>query len=244
MKMPDKNDLIEQLAGVIHEQWMSWMSYLFEQIRATKTMSKPNLSDWVAFDWEVWDRWNRQTATPYNQLSKKEQQSDRDLVLPYLKLFLTFLDQDTGLIAEDQSGKKRMVIQKAIEQPKVLEYQPECEHYPDLRFSVNTTNIMRYRSHPEEAAQNHEKACNAGKLVCNHGKGIHDHLSMNERDHCNIAYKARQTFREHLNRFKCANGHLLSDLKVETGYEYSDPEVTFYCQEKCKYHGYKIDIED
>lgn len=60
----------ERLAKLAHDQWSGWMGYLF---------SKGAFNDdgsWTMPAWAV-DRWKRQAETPYSDLSKSEQDSDR-----------------------------------------------------------------------------------------------------------------------------------------------------------------------
>ena len=62
--------LEEEFAALAHEQWSGWMAYLFEksQENADGTVTTPA--------WAV-ERWKRQIATPYADLSPEEQESDR-----------------------------------------------------------------------------------------------------------------------------------------------------------------------
>lgn len=65
------SELREELADLAHEQWSGWMRYLFENWN----------DDSVA-------RWKRQMETPYAELSREEQDSDRkeaDRVLAVLR---------------------------------------------------------------------------------------------------------------------------------------------------------------
>jgi hypothetical protein len=55
-----KNEIIEKLAALEHEQWVHWTKYMLE-----------NMTD------ENVERWNRQIETPYSYLSEKEKESDR-----------------------------------------------------------------------------------------------------------------------------------------------------------------------
>ena len=68
--MIDQDELREKLADLCHSQWSGWMRYLFEKCdhNADGTSTIPA--------WAV-ERWERQTETPYAELSAKEQDSDR-----------------------------------------------------------------------------------------------------------------------------------------------------------------------
>ena len=60
----------EKLAALCHEQWSGWMHYLFSK----GTFNSDGT--WTIPDWAV-ERWKRQMETPYSELSKGEQDSDR-----------------------------------------------------------------------------------------------------------------------------------------------------------------------
>ena len=64
---------IEDLSDYEHESWADWQSYLFSRCteNADGSMTIPK---------ELVERWQRQIATPYNQLSETEKQSDRDQI--------------------------------------------------------------------------------------------------------------------------------------------------------------------
>jgi len=63
-------NLYEQLAAQEHERWAHWMTYLFS--RGTFNAD----GTWTMPAWAV-DRWQRQAATPYRELSEPEKDSDR-----------------------------------------------------------------------------------------------------------------------------------------------------------------------
>jgi len=64
------DELREAFASLAHEQWSGWMEYLFSKSTKNEdgTVTLPA--------WAV-ERWERQVATPYADLSEKEQDSDR-----------------------------------------------------------------------------------------------------------------------------------------------------------------------
>ena len=66
-----KANMLEDLAALAHEQWSGWMEYLFE-----KSTDNPDGTVTIPA-WAV-ERWKRQVATPYDQLSEQEQESDRN----------------------------------------------------------------------------------------------------------------------------------------------------------------------
>ena len=76
---PPADLLSERVADLCHEQWSGWMKYMF---------SKAALNDdgsWT-MPVEFVQRWQRQMNTPYSELSKPEQDSDRNEAQKFLKL--------------------------------------------------------------------------------------------------------------------------------------------------------------
>ncbi len=74
-------DLIDTLAAVEHQRWAHWQSYLHAQGEAC-TDGSIRLSEPQVRQWE------KQIATPYEELSEREKESDREQVLRYLPLLL------------------------------------------------------------------------------------------------------------------------------------------------------------
>jgi hypothetical protein len=79
----NKTELIEQLASKEHASWSHWMKYLFSVCE-----SQPDGS--VTIPAHLVERWQKQLATPYEQLTEKEKQSDRNRVtyiLPIIEVY-------------------------------------------------------------------------------------------------------------------------------------------------------------
>jgi hypothetical protein len=74
-----KEELIEQLANKEHASWARWQSYLFSKCNRNEN------GELVIPEPLVW-HWQRQIDTPYEQLSEREQQSDRDEVAHILPI--------------------------------------------------------------------------------------------------------------------------------------------------------------
>ncbi len=62
--------LRDDLAAVQHEIWSHWMKYLRSQGKY--------VGDHFLLDGDDMEKWMKQTATPYSELSEKEQRSDRE----------------------------------------------------------------------------------------------------------------------------------------------------------------------
>ncbi len=74
-----KAELIEALADKEHASWAHWMDYLFSQCEKQSDGS-------LLIPLRLALRWNRQTYTPYADLSEREKQSDRDEVTHILPI--------------------------------------------------------------------------------------------------------------------------------------------------------------
>lgn len=72
-------DLIEQLAAIEHQRWADWQLWMHQQCTTNDDGS-------LTIPAELVERWNRQIATPYDRLSEREKESDREQVRRYLHL--------------------------------------------------------------------------------------------------------------------------------------------------------------
>jgi len=70
-----ERDLREELAELCHEQWSSWMEYLFSKCDYG-TLRYTNVGVMYISKKAV-DRWKRQMNTDYKDLSEEEKDSDR-----------------------------------------------------------------------------------------------------------------------------------------------------------------------
>lgn len=68
-----EREIIEKLAELEHEQWAHWTKYMLD-----------NLTD------ENIARWKRQIEAPYEELSEKEKESDREWARKVLKILEDF----------------------------------------------------------------------------------------------------------------------------------------------------------
>ncbi|WP_209428012.1 hypothetical protein [Pararhodobacter sp. SW119] len=69
--------ILETLAHIEHERWSHWQKYMHAKGSRQADGSLLIPADLVA-------QWDRQSATPYAELSAKEKESDRDQVRKYL----------------------------------------------------------------------------------------------------------------------------------------------------------------
>lgn len=77
-------ELLEALAAVEHERWSHWQRYLHSrcQQRPDGTLVIPA---------ELARRWTEQMTTPYEALSEREQESDREQAHEYLAVIRDYL---------------------------------------------------------------------------------------------------------------------------------------------------------
>ena len=78
-----EQELIEQLADHAHASWTHWMRYLF-----SRSEMQPDGS--VVIPAGLVERWQRQIATSYADLSETEKQSDRNQVMLSLHVIRQF----------------------------------------------------------------------------------------------------------------------------------------------------------
>lgn len=68
----DRDTLIEKLADAEHASWSHWMKYLFSQCA--------NVQGDMVIPKKTVEHWQRQMNTPYEQLTDREKESDREEV--------------------------------------------------------------------------------------------------------------------------------------------------------------------
>ena len=74
-----KNEVVEELAEYAHEAWSGWMDYMFE--KGTKNED----GTIIIPKWAV-ERWSRQAATKYADLSEEEKENDREEAIKMLDI--------------------------------------------------------------------------------------------------------------------------------------------------------------
>ena len=81
--MTKKEEMYEKLSAIEHERWADWQKWSHKILR--ENCPSPELE-------KVLERWDRQIATPYSELSEKEKQSDRDQVDRYWYLIDDYIN--------------------------------------------------------------------------------------------------------------------------------------------------------
>ena len=89
-------EIREKLAEIEHERWSDWQAWCHKILR--ENCPSPELE-------AVLERWDRQIATPYKDLSEAEKQSDREQVDRYLPLIQSLIsDITTEAVIEELSN--------------------------------------------------------------------------------------------------------------------------------------------
>jgi hypothetical protein len=79
------NGLIDELAAIEHERWSHWQRYMH-----SKGVRQADGS--LVLPAELVERWERHAATDYDDLTDKEQESDREQVNRYLPIIAAALN--------------------------------------------------------------------------------------------------------------------------------------------------------
>ena len=80
MTPEEQSERVEHIAATQHEIWAHWMEYLFG-------LCTINIDGSATIPAVKVQRWRRQMATPYSELTFAEQMSDRDQAYKVLRAF-------------------------------------------------------------------------------------------------------------------------------------------------------------
>lgn len=80
--LPDHDEVRAKLAAIEHERWSDWQVWCHKILR--ENCPSPELE-------KVLERWDRQIATPYDQLSDSEKASDMEQVDRYWPIILDLI---------------------------------------------------------------------------------------------------------------------------------------------------------
>lgn len=76
--------LVDRLASIEHERWAHWQQYLHDKC-------VPREDGSLVIPAGLVDRWSKQIATSYVDLSEEERESDREQVRRYLPIIMEAL---------------------------------------------------------------------------------------------------------------------------------------------------------
>lgn len=86
------SEKVEELAAIEHQRWSDWQAYCHKVLR--ENCPSPELE-------KVLERWDRQIATHYAELSEREKESDREQVRRYLPIVHDIARQVREEVNED-----------------------------------------------------------------------------------------------------------------------------------------------
>lgn len=98
-----EEEFIEKGAALEHDRWAKWQKWMHGRVYDSSKSINPHLK---VIPTEDFNRWERQIATEYEQLSDKEKESDRIEVRKYLPLIQDLLTK------KDQEHKVELEIIK------------------------------------------------------------------------------------------------------------------------------------
>jgi hypothetical protein len=81
----DLNIIVELLADIEHERWAGWQAHLHSKLYEIDDNRVSQNHHLKILPTELYDRWERQIATPYSQLTESEKESDRNEVKKTLR---------------------------------------------------------------------------------------------------------------------------------------------------------------
>ena len=103
-------NFIEKGAAIEHKRWSGWQEYFFSKCQIKPQHEVDGMDDryvYFALPKDLYERWLRQIATPYEQLSEPEKESDRREVRSYLPLLETYTTECEARGREE--GRKKFV---------------------------------------------------------------------------------------------------------------------------------------
>lgn len=101
----------EQMADLEHERWSKWQKYMHSKILPSEHDAIMQIGT------EFIERWERQIATPYSELSEKEKESDRIEVRKYYP----FIDQIIDLAIAERDKEIVEMIEKENPQNQITQ---------------------------------------------------------------------------------------------------------------------------
>lgn len=104
---------MEELAAIEHQRWSDWQSWCHKVLRENCPSEELE---------KVLERWDRQIATPYSELSEAEKESDREQVRRYLPTITTLIEDTERREREEETVRKMLV-------ELMRNYNIECERY-------------------------------------------------------------------------------------------------------------------
>ena len=92
LKQEAVEEFIEKGANLEHDRWVRWQKWCHRVLR--ENCPSPELE-------KVLERWNRQIATPYSELSEQEKESDRKEIRNYVPLLKSYQSELEKAVREE-----------------------------------------------------------------------------------------------------------------------------------------------
>ncbi len=92
LKQEAVEEFIEKGANLEHDRWVRWQKWCHRILR--ENCPSPELE-------KVLERWNRQIATPYSELSEQEKESDRKETRNYVPLLKSYQSELEKAVREE-----------------------------------------------------------------------------------------------------------------------------------------------
>jgi len=92
MSPDQKQQIREKLADIEHQRWAKWQAYLHSKLYPLGESDLSLNNHLLVMPTELYQKWERQIATPYPELSEKEKDSDRNQVDIYLPIIEELVD--------------------------------------------------------------------------------------------------------------------------------------------------------
>lgn len=142
---------VEEGAALEHARWSRWQAYLHMFLTYHEIKDGDRTIACYLLSADVYERWERQIATEYKELSEEEKESDRKEVREYLPL-----------VRSIAALSKQQARQEAIEECTLTQLIKKCGE--DFHFlglsddkgwcaSSNKLESYYYGSTPEEAVE-------------------------------------------------------------------------------------------
>jgi len=103
-KRVEENELIEVLADLEHEQWSAWARHFLDRVYYQNPPDEKAIR-----------RWERQIDTPYEKLSEKEKEKDREWAWKMLKKLLLVGDRKGNIWVNTDRPVNKKLLRKIIE---------------------------------------------------------------------------------------------------------------------------------
>ncbi len=92
--------LKEQLAAIEHERWADWQRYMHSKMRGNALLGSDGPYGYYVSAGQF-EGWERQINTPYDELSEREKDSDREQVERYWPLIESLMQEKERLAIID-----------------------------------------------------------------------------------------------------------------------------------------------